>query len=61
MGLKLWHRDHLQWHELLTVFYENLRVGSKVFFWGGGGVGRHTIDMISHLLFFKENNLHMGS
>jgi hypothetical protein len=29
--LKLWHRAHLQWHELHAEFYGNLPFGSKDF------------------------------
>jgi hypothetical protein len=29
-GLKVWLRDHLQWHDLSTEFHKNLPIGSKV-------------------------------
>jgi hypothetical protein len=34
VGSKLWRRDHLQWHGLLTEFQENLPTGSKVIYEG---------------------------
>jgi len=30
MVLKVWHQGHLQWHELLPEFYENLPFGTEV-------------------------------
>jgi hypothetical protein len=30
VGLKLFHRGHLEWHYLGTKFHENLPSGSKV-------------------------------
>jgi hypothetical protein len=29
-ALKLWHRGHLQWHDLRTEFYKNIPIGSEV-------------------------------
>jgi len=29
-GLKIWHRGHLQWHDLTAKFHENLQICSKV-------------------------------
>jgi hypothetical protein len=29
MGLKLWRRGHIQWHDLTAKFHKNLLISSK--------------------------------
>jgi hypothetical protein len=46
-GLKLWHRGHLQCHDLSAEFHEDLPVGSKVI------RGHRRIDWFSHKPHFN--------
>jgi hypothetical protein len=44
MTLKIWLRGHLQWHDLLAEFHENLPTGSKLI--SGGHKEGQTDSMV---------------
>jgi hypothetical protein len=50
MGLKILHRDPLEWHYLCTRFHENLPISSKAI--SGGHRDRQAGDLISTLYYF---------
>jgi hypothetical protein len=48
-AFKLWHRGHLQRHDLTTEFHNYLKIGSQIY--GGGGGGRQTDRRVISLAY----------